>query len=102
MGVGGDNSNSSAGDFFEGVMTFGFPTDAADNAVQANIVSVGYLVPTFTQVVPTSEAAGQSWRFTTATPPSTWNTSGFNDSAWSVGNGGFGTAGTPGAVVRTT
>ena len=102
MGVGGDNSNASAGDFYEGVMTFGFPTDAADAAVQANIVSVGYVVPTFTQVVPTSEAAGQSWRFTTATPPSTWNTTGFNDSAWSVGNGGFGTAGTPGAVIRTT
>src|SRR4051812_28653419 len=102
MGVGGDNSNASAGDFFEGVMTFGFPTDAADAAVQANIVSVGYAVPTFAQVVPTSEAAGQTWRFTTTTPPSTWNTPGFNDSAWSTGNAGFGTAGTPGAIVRPT
>jgi alpha-L-arabinofuranosidase B-like protein/concanavalin A-like lectin/glucanase superfamily protein len=102
MGVGGDNSNASAGDFFEGVMTFGFPTDAADNAVQANIASVAYAVPTFMQVVPTSEAAGQSWRFTTATPPSSWNTTGFNDGGWNTGNGGFGTAGTPGAVIRTT
>jgi hypothetical protein len=102
MGVGGDNSNASAGDFYEGVMTFGFPTDAADAAVQANIVSVGYAVPTYTQVVPTSETTGQSWRFTTAAPPATWNTSGFNDSGWSTGLGGFGTAGTPGAVVRTT
>jgi hypothetical protein len=42
LGTGGDNSNSSAGSFFEGVMTAGYPTDAADNAVQANIVSVGY------------------------------------------------------------
>jgi len=42
LGVGGDNSNSSVGDFFEGVMTQGYPTDAADNSVQANIVSVGY------------------------------------------------------------
>ncbi|MFC1401460.1 arabinofuranosidase catalytic domain-containing protein [Streptacidiphilus sp. N1-5] len=42
LGTGGDNSNSSAGSFFEGVMTTGYPTDAADNAVQANIVSVGY------------------------------------------------------------
>ena len=45
LGVGGDNSNSSAGSFFEGVMTAGYPTDAADNAVQADIVSVGYAVP---------------------------------------------------------
>ena len=42
LGVGGDNSNSSAGSFFEGVMTAGYPTDAADNSVQTNIVSVGY------------------------------------------------------------
>ncbi len=42
LGTGGDNSNGSVGSFFEGVMTSGYPTDAADNAVQANIVSVGY------------------------------------------------------------
>jgi hypothetical protein len=36
----------SIGSFFEGVMTAGYPTDAADNAVQANIVSVGYALPT--------------------------------------------------------
>ena len=42
LGTGGDNSNGSMGSFFEGVMTSGYPTDAADNAVQANIVSVGY------------------------------------------------------------
>jgi hypothetical protein len=42
LGTGGDNSNGSVGSFYEGVMTAGYPTDAADNAVQANIVSVGY------------------------------------------------------------
>jgi non-reducing end alpha-L-arabinofuranosidase len=42
LGTGGDNSNGSVGSFFEGVMTSGYPTDAADNAVQANIVSAGY------------------------------------------------------------
>jgi hypothetical protein len=42
LGTGGDNSNRSVGSFFEGVMTAGYPADAADNAVQANIVSVGY------------------------------------------------------------
>ena len=46
LGTGGDNSKSSVGSFFEGVMTAGYPTDAADNAVQANIVSVGYALPT--------------------------------------------------------
>ena len=42
LGTGGDNSNAGVGSFFEGVMTAGYPTDAADNAVQANITSVGY------------------------------------------------------------
>jgi hypothetical protein len=42
LGTGGDNSNASVGSFFEGVLTAGYPTDAADNAVQASIVSAGY------------------------------------------------------------
>ena len=46
LGVGGDNSHASAGSFFEGVMTAGFPTDRSDNAVQSNIVAVGYGAPT--------------------------------------------------------
>ncbi|HEY3872190.1 MAG TPA: arabinofuranosidase catalytic domain-containing protein [Actinocrinis sp.] len=42
LGIGGDNSNSSIGSFFEGAMTAGYPSDTADNAVQNAIVSVGY------------------------------------------------------------
>ncbi|MFJ9543382.1 arabinofuranosidase catalytic domain-containing protein [Streptomyces sp. NPDC101225] len=42
LGTGGDNSNRNRGTFFEGVMVAGYPTDAAENAVQADIVSVGY------------------------------------------------------------
>jgi Alpha-L-arabinofuranosidase B, catalytic/Alpha-L-arabinofuranosidase B (ABFB) domain/Concanavalin A-like lectin/glucanases superfamily/Lamin Tail Domain/NPCBM-associated, NEW3 domain of alpha-galactosidase len=42
LGNGGDNSNGSQGTFYEGVMTAGFPTDATDNAVQANIVAAKY------------------------------------------------------------
>ncbi len=46
LGMGGDNSHASAGSFFEGVMTAGFPTNSADDAVQSNIVAVGYGAPT--------------------------------------------------------
>jgi non-reducing end alpha-L-arabinofuranosidase len=42
LGTGGDNSNRSGGSFFEGAITAGYPSDAADNSVQANIVSAGY------------------------------------------------------------
>ena len=46
LGIGGDNSHASAGSFFEGAMTAGFPTDSADNAIQSDIVAVGYGAPT--------------------------------------------------------
>ena len=42
LGNGGDNGNGSSGTFFEGVMTFGYPSDDAINAVQKNIASVKY------------------------------------------------------------
>jgi non-reducing end alpha-L-arabinofuranosidase len=42
LGIGGDNSKGSAGSFFEGAMTSGYPSDATENAVQANIVATGY------------------------------------------------------------
>jgi hypothetical protein len=42
LGIGGDNSNSAVGSFFEGCITSGYPSDATDDAVQANIVAAGY------------------------------------------------------------
>ena len=44
LGNGGDNSNGSQGTFYEGAMTAAgtFPTDAADQLVQANIVAAKY------------------------------------------------------------
>jgi Alpha-L-arabinofuranosidase B, catalytic/Concanavalin A-like lectin/glucanases superfamily/NPCBM-associated, NEW3 domain of alpha-galactosidase/Lamin Tail Domain len=59
LGNGGDNSNGSQGTFYEGVMTAGYPTDATDNAVQANIVAAKYDVKALS-LTPASE---------TATPP---------------------------------
>jgi hypothetical protein len=42
LGIGGDNSNSAIGTFFEGAITSGYPTDAIEDAVQANISAIGY------------------------------------------------------------
>ena len=42
LGIGGDNSDSAVGAFYEGVITQGYTTDSADDAVQANIVAQGY------------------------------------------------------------
>jgi cysteine-rich repeat protein len=40
LGSAGDNSNAAQGNFFEGVLTARYSSDAADAAVQANVVSV--------------------------------------------------------------
>jgi len=42
LATGGDNSNGAKGSFYEGIMVTGTTTDQTDDAVQANIVSVGY------------------------------------------------------------
>lgn len=42
LGVGGDNSNNSWGTFFEGAVTAGYPTNAAETAILKNIQAVGY------------------------------------------------------------
>jgi hypothetical protein len=41
LGSGGDQGTTD-GEFFEGVMTMGVPSSAAEAAVQANVVSVAY------------------------------------------------------------
>jgi hypothetical protein len=46
LGAGGDcclaNASWSPGTFYEGAIVAGYPSNAADNAVQANIVAAGY------------------------------------------------------------
>jgi non-reducing end alpha-L-arabinofuranosidase len=45
LGIGGDNSTSGAGTFYEGVMTSGYPSDATEETVQADITAAGYAPP---------------------------------------------------------
>ena len=48
-----------------------------------------------------SRKEAQEWSYTFSAPAGGWSKSAFDDSQWQHGTGGFGTAGTPGAVVRT-
>jgi hypothetical protein len=52
-------------------------------------------------LLPTSQQVGQPWRYTTAAPPADWFAPDFDDGGWQEGLGGFGTPGTPGAVIGT-
>lgn len=61
LGNGGDNGNGSAGTFFEGVMTVGYPSEATLAAVQRNIAAAGYRpyplrLPRVTTLTPGSSA----------------------------------------------
>jgi hypothetical protein len=58
--------------------------------------------PELREVIPTSEKAGQKWRYTTTKPADGWTKPEFDAGKWSEGEGGFGTPMTPGSVVRTT
>jgi non-reducing end alpha-L-arabinofuranosidase len=42
LGTGGDNSNGDSGEFFEGAVTSGYPSDATENSVQAELTTAGY------------------------------------------------------------
>jgi hypothetical protein len=56
---------------------------------------------TYKTVLPTAKEKASDWAYTIDKPADGWEKPGFDDSAWKKGPSGFGTDGTPGAVVRT-
>ncbi|KAF8855046.1 putative fungal alpha-L-arabinofuranosidase [Acephala macrosclerotiorum] len=66
LGIGGDNSHGAQGTFYEGVMTSGYPSDATENSVQANIVAAGYAITSLTSGPALTVGSSISLRATTA------------------------------------
>jgi hypothetical protein len=62
----------------------------------------GDIQKTLRVIAPNAIYGRVSWRYTTNDPGEQWVQSGFNDSAWQQGYGGFGTSQTPGALVETS
>lgn len=52
-------------------------------------------------IVPNALYARVTWKYTTNRPTAQWVEAGYDDSKWQTGVGGFGTQGTPGAVINT-
>ncbi|KZV67315.1 carbohydrate-binding module family 42 protein [Peniophora sp. CONT] len=65
LGIGGDNSVSAQGTFYEGVMTTGYPTDATEASVQANIVAAKYATTSLTSGTALTVGSSISLRVTT-------------------------------------
>ena len=66
LGIGGDNSNGAQGTFYEGVMTSGYPSDATENSVQANIVAAKYATTSLMSGPAIAVGSSVSLRATTA------------------------------------
>jgi hypothetical protein len=66
LGIGGDNSDGAQGTFYEGVMTSGYPSDATENSVQANIVAAKYAITSLTSGPALTVGSSISFRATTA------------------------------------
>jgi hypothetical protein len=58
--------------------------------------------PRITAILPAADTLPAVWRYTISKPGDGWEGPAFRDSAWQQGESGFGTAGTPGAVIGTT
>jgi hypothetical protein len=57
--------------------------------------------PRVSVVVPAADKQPATWRYTTTEPAGGWSGPSFDDSSWKLGRSGFGTPGTPGAIIGT-
>ena len=60
------------------------------------------VAPKLTIIVPAADTQPAVWKYTIHKPAAGWVNPDFDDSSWSQGKSGFGTEGTPGAIVGTT
>jgi hypothetical protein len=86
-----------------GLMTYDRAVIKMDvNRVHEAVRSLFLPPPHYDVVLPTSEKAPQTYRFSLTAPPSGWEKPDFSDATWASGPGGFGTAETQGLVLGTT
>ncbi|MFO0881618.1 MAG: glycoside hydrolase family 2 TIM barrel-domain containing protein [Gemmataceae bacterium] len=71
-----------------------------ERVVAANRGNFGQ-VPSLVTLAPTAQEQTVSWRYSFDKPAARWFEPTFDDATWKQGPGGFGSKGTPGAVVRT-
>ncbi|KAJ5899572.1 hypothetical protein N7495_004316 [Penicillium taxi] len=66
LGIGGDNSVGGQGTFYEGVVTYGYPSDDTEKSVQANIVAAKYTTASLTGGPAITVGDSISFRVTTS------------------------------------
>jgi len=58
-------------------------------------------LPKVTSIISAADKQAATWRYNFANPEDGWAKPDFDDSSWKAGQSGFGTSGTPGAVIGT-
>jgi hypothetical protein len=71
-----------------------------DKTKAANWASIP-VPPKVVVILPAADKEPALWKYTTGAPADGWMNLAFDDSAWQSGKSGFGTDGTPGAVIGT-
>ncbi len=62
---------------------------------------IPWKMPPMKRVVAAADTTPATWKFTTDAPAGKWMVENFDDAGWKSGQSGFGTEGTPGAIVHT-
>ncbi len=83
------------------VLTYAEGHDLKVGPLSDEPVAVNRLVASRETVVATADDAPTTWRYTTARPAGKWMSPAFDDGGWKTGKAGFGSRGTPNAVVHT-
>ncbi len=84
-----------------GLLTYDrIPKVAVEKIYQANHSTLP--MPTYRVIVPSSEKERQQWKYSTAEPGADWAASGFDDTQWTEGKGGFGNTPEASATSWTT
>ncbi len=85
-----------------GLMTYDRLIKGSVKKIRAANQKVIHDKVSFKSLLPTSQKNGRMWKYTFKKPSSKrWYKPSFDPGNWKKGKGGFGTKGTPGAVVRT-
>ena len=88
---------------FEYFNTVGEPGFKVGMAIgnQKSLLSMPQQFRRDTVMLPDSQVDRQTWAYTFSKPANDWSKPNFDDSGWKAGKGGFGSAGTPKAIIGT-
>ena len=84
-----------------GLLTYDRAVSKMDPADLAAANSVGYVEVPMKVILPDGFYGQTAWHYTFEKPADSWFKPGFDTSGWKEGNGGFGSAGTPGIVINS-